>query len=62
VVFTKADRVNNSAPARHLAELRKLVPWREDIDVLPTSAKDNAGIIGLRKWASRGLREGSARA
>ena len=56
LVFTKADRVNRSAPGRQLAELRKLVPWREDIDVIPTSAKDNEGIIGLRKWASGVLR------
>ena len=56
LVFTKCDRVNRSGPAQHLAELRKLLPWRDDIDVLPTSAKDNEGIIGLRKWASRVLR------
>jgi GTP-binding protein len=60
LVFTKADRVNRSAPARHLAELRKLLPWREDITVLPTSARDNEGIIGLRKWASRTLHDATA--
>ncbi len=56
LVFTKCDRVNRSAPGKHLAELRTRLPWREEIDVIPTSAKDNDGIIGLRKWASRVLR------
>ncbi len=50
LAFTKCDRVNRSAPARKLAELRKLLPWREEIDVIATSAKDNDGIVALRKW------------
>ena len=62
LVFTKCDCVNRSAPSRRLAELRTLVPWREEIDVLPTSSKENAGIVGLRKWASRVLREAHGRA
>lgn len=57
LVFTKVDRVNNSGPAKRLSELRSLLPWRPEIDVIPTSAKDNVGTIGLRKWASRVLRE-----
>ncbi len=57
LVFTKVDRVNNSGPARHLAELRTRLPWRPEIEVLATSAKDNVGTIGMRKWASRVLRE-----
>ena len=61
LVFTKCDRVNRSAPAQHLAALRKLVPWREEVAVIPTSSKDNVGIIGLRKWASRVLHAVAAR-
>lgn len=62
LVFTKCDRVNRTAPGKHMAELRTLLPWREEIDVIPTSAKDNDGIIGLRKWASRVLRATQGRA
>ena len=51
LAFTKCDRVNRSAPARKLSELRKLLPWREDVDVIATSSKDNEGIVALRKWA-----------
>jgi GTP-binding protein len=56
LVFTKCDRVNRSGPARRLAELRALVPWRGDVAVIATSSKDNQGIIALRKWASHTLR------
>jgi GTP-binding protein len=57
LTFTKIDRVNRSAPTKKLAELRKLLPWREDLEVIATSSKDNVGTIGMRKWASRVLRE-----
>ena len=50
VALTKCDRVNRSAPTRHLAALRKLLPWRDEVDVIATSAKDNDGIVALRKW------------
>src|SRR5688572_10929660 len=62
LVLTKVDRVNRSGPAQHVAALRRLVPWRDDVAVLPTSAKDNEGIIGLRKWASRTLHASTGRA
>jgi GTP-binding protein len=55
LVFTKVDRVNRSGPGRHLSELRGRVPWRADIPVLPTSAKDNEGIVGVRKWLEQVL-------
>jgi len=61
LVFTKADRVNRSAPMQRLAELRKLLPWRDDAEVIVTSSKDNVGIVGLRKWASRVLHAATAR-
>ena len=57
LTFTKADRVNRSAPGNKLAELRRLLPWRDDVEVIVTSSKDNVGTIGMRKWASRVLRE-----
>jgi len=57
LALTKCDRVNRSAPARKLAELRTLVSWREDVDVIATSAKDNEGIVPLRKWAEGVLAE-----
>ncbi len=50
LVFTKIDRVNRSGSAKRLAELRKLLPWRDDVPVLPTSARDNEGIVGVRKF------------
>ncbi|MGH7724492.1 MAG: ribosome biogenesis GTP-binding protein YihA/YsxC [Candidatus Eiseniibacteriota bacterium] len=55
LVFTKADRVNNAGPARRLAELVKLLPWREEIPVLPTSGRENEGIVGVRKFVGRVL-------
>ena len=57
LVFTKVDRVNRSGPAKRLSELRGLLPWRPEIEVIATSSKDNVGTLGLRKWASRVLRE-----
>jgi GTP-binding protein EngB required for normal cell division len=62
LVYTKCDRVNRSEPQRKLAELAKRLPWREDVEVFVTSSKDNVGIVGLRKWASRVLHAVSARA
>ena len=61
LVYTKADRVNRSAPMQKTAELAKRLPWRDDVEVLVTSSKDNAGIVGLRKWASRVLHAVAAR-
>jgi GTP-binding protein len=55
LVFTKVDRVNNSGPASRLAELRKLLAWRDEIPVLPTSGRENEGIVGVRKFVGRVL-------
>jgi len=50
LVHTKVDRVKSGALAARKAELRKLLPWREDVAILDTSVKDNTGIVGVRKW------------
>ncbi len=50
LVHTKSDRVKMGAMAARKQELRRLLPWREEIAILDTSVKDNAGIVGVRKW------------
>jgi GTP-binding protein len=50
LVFTKLDRAKSGLQSRRMAELRRLLPWREDAAVLPTSGRTNAGIVGVRKW------------
>lgn len=55
LVFTKCDRTNRGGPSRHLAELRRLLPWRAEIPVLPTSGRDNEGVVGVRKFLADAL-------
>jgi GTP-binding protein len=50
LVYTKADRTKRGPLAAKTQELKKLLPWREDATILTTSAKDNEGIVGVRKW------------
>ena len=55
LVYTKADRVKRGPLIAKTQELKRLLPWRDDIAVLPTSAKDNEGIVGVRKWIEAAL-------
>ena len=55
LVFTKTDRTKKSAVRDHVAEVMERLPWREDIPVLATSARENEGIVGLRKWVASAL-------
>ena len=50
LVYTKADRIRKGPLAAKTQELKKLMPWPPDATVLATSAKDNEGIVGVRKW------------
>jgi GTP-binding protein len=56
LVLTKIDRVNRAAPAKHVAELARRMPWPKDAPVFATSGKDNVGIVGVRKWIEALLR------
>jgi GTP-binding protein len=55
LVFTKTDRVLQGALARHRTELARRLPWRPDIPVLVTSARDNKGIVAVREWVVAAL-------
>jgi len=50
LVHTKVDRVKMGALAARKHQLRQLLPWREEIAIIDTSAKDNEGMVGVRKW------------
>ena len=54
-VYTKADRTKRGPLAAKTQELKKLLPWREDATILTTSAKENEGIVGVRKWVEAAL-------
>ena len=60
LVYTKADRVRRGPLAAKSRELATLLPWRDDVAVLATSAKDNDGIVGVRKWIESALQRGGA--
>jgi GTP-binding protein len=55
LVYTKADRVKRGPLAAKTQELHRLLPWRDDAAILATSAKDNEGIVGVRKWIEAAL-------
>jgi GTP-binding protein len=55
LVHTKCDRVKRGALHARKAELTQLLPWRDDLPILDTSAKDNEGIVGVRKWMATAL-------
>jgi GTP-binding protein len=55
LVYTKADRVKRGPLAAKTKELARLLPWRDDVPILVTSAKDNDGIVGVRKWIEAAL-------
>jgi GTP-binding protein len=55
LVYTKADRVKRGPLAAKTHELYKLLPWKGDAAILSTSAKDNEGIVGVRKWIEAAL-------
>jgi GTP-binding protein len=55
LVYTKADRVKRGPLAAKTQELKRLLPWRDDATILATSAKDNEGIVGVRKWIEAAL-------
>ena len=50
LVYTKADRVKKGPLAAKTQELKRLLAWPGAATVLATSAKDNEGIVGVRKW------------
>jgi len=60
LVYTKADRTKRGPLAAKTQELMKLLPWREDAAILATSAKENEGIVGVRKWVEAALTQNSA--
>ena len=60
LVYTKADRTKRGPLAAKTQELKKLLPWREDATILTTSAKDNEGIVGVRKWVEAVLAQNPA--
>lgn len=60
LVYTKADRVKRGPLAAKTQELMKLLPWHEEAAILPTSAKDNEGIVGVRKWIEAALQRDRA--
>jgi predicted GTPase len=60
LVYTKADRTKRGPLAAKTQELRTLLPWREDATILATSAKENEGIVGVRKWLEAVLAQNSA--
>jgi len=55
LVYTKADRVRRGPLAQKTQELARLLAWPADAAVLATSAKDNEGIVGVRKWIEAAL-------
>jgi GTP-binding protein len=55
LVYTKADRTKRGPLAAKTQELMKLLPWREDAAIIATSAKENEGIVGVRKWVEAAL-------
>ena len=60
LVYTKADRTKRGPLAAKTQELMKILPWREDAAILATSAKENEGIVGVRKWVEAALAQNSA--
>jgi GTP-binding protein len=55
LVYTKADRVKRGPLMAKTQELARLLPWPEDAPILATSAKENEGIVGVRKWIEAAL-------
>ena len=55
LVYTKADRIRKGPLAAKTQELERLLAWPADATVLATSAKDNEGIVGVRKWIEAAL-------
>jgi GTP-binding protein len=55
LVYTKADRVKRGPLAAKTQELKRLLAWPAEGTILPTSAKDNEGIVGVRKWMELAL-------
>jgi len=55
LILTKCDRVKRGPLAAKVAELGRLLPWPEDAPILATSAKENEGIVGVRKWIAETL-------
>ena len=60
LIYTKADRVKRGPLVAKTRELAKLLPWRDDVAILPTSGKDNEGIVGVRKWIEGALQRDAA--
>ena len=59
LVYTKSDRVKRGPLLEKTRELKRLLPWREDATLLATSAKENEGIVGVRKWIEGVLQRGA---
>jgi GTP-binding protein len=58
LVHTKSDRIKRGPLLARRAELKRLLPaWRDDVAVIDTSAKDNEGIVGVRKWIAEAIGE-----